>query len=246
MTNQLKLQQLLKLLDLTRLTDNDNSAEMAAWLAEHMLSEKLPAAFCVYPAFLGQCRARLAELGVQSTIATVVNFPSGNAAADMVVQEIQQALALGADEIDCVLPYQALLAGDTGRVKSFLYDVREACGKACLKIIIESGELVTPQQIIKATELAIECGADFVKSSTGKVPVGITMEAARIMLTVIAAAKRPVGFKASGGVRTVAQALELMAMYEDITGRLVQPELMRIGASVLFTELSALLAQPQA
>lgn len=243
MTNQLKLQQLLKLLDLTRLTDDDNSADMAVWLQQHMLASQLPAAFCVYPAFLQQCRDRLTQLGAQSRLATVVNFPSGNAAVDMVVQEIGEALALGADEIDCVLPYQALLAGDTGRVKSFLYDIREACGSTCLKIIIESGELVTPQQIIKATELAIECGADFVKSSTGKVPVGITMEAARIMLTVIAAANRPVGFKASGGVRTVAQALELMAMYEDITGRLAQPELMRIGASVLFAELSEMLAQ---
>ncbi len=239
MTNQLKLQQLLKLLDLTRLTDNDTSADMADWLAAHMLPAQLPAAFCVYPAFLTQCRERLQQLGVQSRLATVVNFPSGNGAADMVVQEIQQALMLGADEIDCVLPYQALLAGDTGRVKSFLYDVREACGAHCLKIIIESGELVTPQQIIKATELAIECGADFVKSSTGKVPVGVTMEAARIMLTVIAAAKKPVGFKASGGVRTLAQALELVAMYEEITGRLAQPELMRIGASVLLAELMA-------
>jgi len=242
MANQLKLQQLLKLLDLTRLTDNDNKTDMAQWLSTHMLPAQLPAAFCVYPDFLPQCAAQLQQLGVQSRLATVVNFPAGTSATDVVVQEIQAALALGANEIDCVLPYQALLAGDTGRVKSFLYDIRQACGTACLKIIIESGELSTPQQIIKATELVIECGADFVKSSTGKVPVGITMEAARIMLTVIAAANRPVGFKASGGVRTVAQALELVAMYEEITGRLAQPELMRVGASALLAELVPMLS----
>ena len=117
-------------------------------------------------------------------------------------------------------------------------------GRFFLKIIIESGELSTAQQIIKATELVIDCGADFVKSSTGKVPVGITTEAARIMLTVIAAANRPVGFKASGGVRTIAQALELVQMYEEITGQLAKPELVRIGASALYQELIHQLAAP--
>src|SRR5690606_12448857 len=101
----------------------------------------------------------------------------------------------------------------------------------CLKVIIESGELVTAQQVAKATELAIEGGADFVKTSTGKVPVGVTHEAARIMLTVIAAAQRDVGFKASGGIRTVAQALTLVQLYEDISGKVATSAGMRIGAS---------------
>ncbi len=245
MTNQLKLKQLLKLLDLTRLNDSDDAAAMQDWLNQHVKADALPAAFCVYPQFLTQTKATLLQHQVSVQLATVVNFPSGLASADQVVAEIEQALALGATEIDCVLPYRALLAGDCGQVKNFLYDIRQASGQACLKIIIESGELSTAQQIIKATELVIEGGADFVKSSTGKVPVGITMEAARIMLTVIAAAGRPVGFKASGGVRTVAQALELCDLYETLTGRLAQPELVRIGASALYQELLTALAQPE-
>lgn len=244
MTNQLKLKQLLKLLDLTRLNEADDTAAMQLWLSQHVRADAMPAAFCVYPQFLAQTKTALIQQQVAVQLATVVNFPAGLAPADQVVAEIEQALALGATEIDCVLPYRALLAGECGQVKSFLYDVRQACPQASLKIIIESGELSTAQQIIKATELVIEGGADFVKSSTGKVPVGITIEAARIMLTVIAAAGRPVGFKASGGVRTVAQALELCELYETVTGRLAQPELVRIGASALYQELLTALALP--
>lgn len=243
MTNQLKLKQLLKLLDLTRLTETDDASDMQNWLQQHVQADALPAAFCVYPQFLPQTVAALAPYPSVG-LATVVNFPAGLAATDDVVSQIQHALASGAHEIDCVLPYRALLAGECGQVKNFLYDIRQATGSAVLKIIIESGELSTAQQIIKATELVIDCGADFVKSSTGKVPVGITTEAARIMLTVLAAANRPVGFKASGGVRTIAQALELVQMYEEITGQLAKPELVRIGASALYQELIHQLAAP--
>ncbi len=241
MTSPLRLQQLLRLLDLTRLTDDDSPQGMADWLEQTARPDAVPAAFCVYPQFISQAKQHLARLQMQTPVATVVNFPGGEVPGDQVVAEIAAALAAGANEIDAVLPYKTLLAGDYGRVKLFLHDVRLACGAAPLKIIIESGELVTAQQICKATELAIEGGADFVKTSTGKVPVGVTVEAARIMLTAIAGANRPVGFKASGGVRTVAQALELMQLYEDITGQLANAEGMRIGASALLTELLSLL-----
>lgn len=243
MTNQLKLQQLVKLLDLTRLTDNDQSDAMAIWLHQQAGAPISPAALCVYPEFLTQTGQFVQQQGMSSKLATVVNFPSGDASVELVSAEIANALALGADEIDCVLPYRQLLAGHCEQVSQFLKQVRQACQDKCLKVIIESGELITPQQIIKATELVIDSGADFVKSSTGKVAIGITLEAARNMLTVIAGAGRPVGFKASGGVRTVPQALELVAMYEQITGQLAQPELMRIGASTLFAEINQLLAE---
>ncbi|TXH97115.1 MAG: deoxyribose-phosphate aldolase [Rheinheimera sp.] len=243
MTSPLRLHQLLRLLDLTRLTEQDTPADMAQWLQQTARPDAVPAAFCVYPQFIQQTLQHLAQQQMQVPVATVVNFPSGDLAVDTVVQEIETALAAGAGEIDAVLPYKALLAGDYGRVKHFMYDVRQACGSAPLKIIIESGELLTAQQICKATELAIEGGADFVKTSTGKVPVGVTLEAARIMLTAIAGAGRPVGFKASGGVRTVAQALELIQLYEDITGELANPAGMRIGASALLAELLPLLQQ---
>ncbi len=239
MTNILRLQQLAKLLDITRLQDDDTVSGFDSWL--NSLPQLSAAAYCVYPQYL-QTLSQWPGFKAPAKLATVVNFPSGDLATDLVCEQIQQALMLGADEIDCVLPYKALLRGEQGYVKNFLYDVRQQSQGKCLKVIIESGELLTAQQITKATELVIDCGADFVKSSTGKTAVGITEEAARIMLTVITAADREVGFKASGGVRTLQQALQLVQWYEDITGRVATAEGMRIGASTLATELAQALA----
>lgn len=235
MTNLLRLQQLSKLLDITRLQDDETAASFADWLST--LPAITAAAYCVYPQYL----PALIDWPVRQSnmaLATVVNFPSGDMHTDVVCEQIQQVVNTGATEIDCVLPYKALLRGEQGYVKSFLYDVRQASSGCCLKIIIESGELVTAQQVAKATELVVEGGADFVKSSTGKTVVGITEEAARIMLTVIAASERTVGFKASGGVRSVEQALILLNMYEDITGKIATSSGMRIGASALALELA--------
>lgn len=234
MINSLRLQQLVKLIDITRLEDNDNNTAFTAWLLA--LPKLAYAAYCVYPEYL-PVLAQHKPLLNQANLATVVNFPTGDLATDIVCEQIQLAIQAGATEIDCVLPYKALMRGEHGVVKNFLYDVRQACGELCLKIIIESGELITAQQVAKATELAIECGADFIKSSTGKVTFGISEEAARIILTVIAAAERTVGFKASGGVRTVEQAITLMQLYEQITGQIATSATMRIGASSLVSEI---------
>lgn len=235
MTNLLRLQQLAKLLDITRLQDDDTEQSFGQWLGS--VPALTPAAYCVYPQFLASLQ-QWPKRARQANIATVVNFPGAELAADIVCEQIQQAKMAGATEIDCVLPYKALLRGEQGLVKSFLYDIRQACANSCLKVIIESGELVTAQQITKATELVIEGGADFVKTSTGKVATGVTIEAARIILTVIAAANRPVGFKASGGVRNIAQALELVQLYEDITGLIATNAGMRIGASALANDVA--------
>jgi len=243
MTSPLRLQQMLKLLDLTRLNEADSNAEMADWLNDTAKPAAVPAAFCVYPQFITQTLTHLQQQRIAVPVATVVNFPGGDLAIEQVVAQINEAIALGATEIDAVLPYKALLAGELAVVKHFMQEVRKACGDTLLKIIIESGELGTAQQVGKAAELAIDGGADFVKTSTGKVPVGVTLEAARIILTAIASANRPVGFKASGGVRSVAQALELMQLYEDITGQLANPAGLRIGASTLLTELLEALRQ---
>jgi deoxyribose-phosphate aldolase len=235
MTNMLRLQQLAKLLDITRLQDDDSADAFNNWLSTVPV---LPAAaYCVYPQFLTALQNDAARQR-HMALATVVNFPGGDSPSDVVCEQIQKAIALGATEIDCVLPYKALLRGEHGVVKCFLYDVRQVTGSHCLKIIIESGELVTAQQVAKASELAIEGGANFVKTSTGKVPVGVTDEAARIILTVIAAADRDVGFKASGGVRSIEHALTLVQLYENITGKIAVSSGMRIGASALAVELA--------
>ena len=237
MTNPLRLLQLLKLLDLTRLTEADSQAEMAAWLNAIPTLPAPVAALCVYPEFLSQTADYLAAAAKATELATVVNFPGGDQPLAQVLADIAHCRALGATEIDCVLPYSQLLAGNESEVSAFLTAVREASLGLGLKIIIESGELLTAQQVTKATELVIASGADFVKTSTGKVPVGCTLEAARIILTSIAAADRPVGFKASGGVKTVEQALQLLELYEEITGLTATRQGMRIGASSLLTEL---------
>lgn len=237
MTNPLRLLQLIRLLDITRLTDNDTLPAFSGWLKALPELPVPAAAFCVYPEYLDYTCQWLAGLNSPSATATVVNFPAGNAGPDYVANEIRQAISAGVDEIDCVLPYQALLRGEYEQVQSFMRLVRQESGEKLLKVIIESGALGTAQQIAKATELAIEGGADFVKTSTGKVAVGVTEEAARIMLTVIAAAGRPVGFKASGGVRTVEQALMLVDLYEEITGKTAVKEGLRIGASALAADI---------
>ena len=235
MINLLRLQQLAKLLDVTRLQDDDNEQSFTQWL--NTVPEMNVAAYCVYPQFLPLIQ-QWQQSRPATALATVVNFPSADLPSEKVCDQIQHAISAGAGEIDCVMPYKALLRGEQGNVKHFLYDVRQAAAGQCLKIIIESGELITAQQITKATELAIESGADFVKTSTGKVPVGVTDEAARIMLTVIAAAGRKVGFKASGGVKTLEQALRLVDMYESLTGNIATSQFMRIGASSLAIDVN--------
>jgi len=241
MTNPLKLLQLLKLLDLTRLTETDSGSDVAKWLDAIPQLLTPVAALCVYPAFLTQTKAYITQHLPGADLATVVNFPGGTQPLAEVLNDISHAIAAGATEIDCVLPYQQLMAGDEQGVAQFLAAVRQATPNICLKIIIESGELLTAQQVAKASELVIVSGADFVKTSTGKVPVGCTLEAARIILTSIAAANRPVGFKASGGVKSVEQALQLVNMYEEITGKTAIKQGMRIGASSLLTDVLALL-----
>jgi deoxyribose-phosphate aldolase len=229
----------MKLVDLTRLQDQDNASAMQQWLEQDLATAAiLPAAVCVYPEYLSQVRRFLQQRQFAIKLATVVNFPSGTLPLTEVVQQINDAIAAGADEIDCVLPYQTLLLGQTEQVRLFLASVREATKGLCLKIIIESGELGTCQQIGKATELVVESGADFVKTSTGKVKVGVTEEAARIMLAVIAACDRPVGFKASGGVRSVEFAVKLVSLFEDVTGEIASAQCMRLGASALLSDLS--------
>lgn len=239
MTNPLRIQQLMKLVDLTRLNDQDDAAAMQQWLEQDLAGAAvLPAAVCVYPQYLTQVKDFLQKNQYAIKLATVVNFPSGALPLSQVLDQIKAALQAGTDEIDCVLPYQMLLSGQTQLVREFLAAVRQATPGICLKIIIESGELGTCQQISKATELVVESGADFVKTSTGKVKVGVTEEAARIILAVIAASERPVGFKASGGVRSVEFALKLVSLFEELTGEVATAQLMRLGASALLNDLS--------
>jgi deoxyribose-phosphate aldolase len=192
------------------------------------------AAICIWPDFILQARERLSSES-RIRIATVVNFPDGNDDPDSVVGQARKVIADGADEIDLVIPWQALRAGDENAVSDLVAAVRAAIpAGALLKAILESGELRTSTLIRRASELAIEAGADFIKTSTGKVPVSATPDAAQVMLDVIASSTRPVGFKASGGIRQLTDARVYIELVRKRPGpQWLNPKRFRIGASGL-------------
>lgn len=227
----------LATLDLTDL--GDSTTEDAALALCERAATNHTAAVCVWPRYVSACAKALAGTGVG--VATVVNFPSGDEGIESVGQMTRLAVADGADEIDVVLPYRAFLAGDTARAAALLDAVREAAGQKAVKVIIESGELTDTEVIKGAARLAVEHGAQFVKTSTGKSPVSATPEAARAILEVLASLGEdvsPVGFKASGGVRTVADARVYIELAEEIMGEgWVSPDTFRFGASGLLDDI---------
>ncbi len=148
------------------------------------------------------------------------------------MEETRQALADGAHEIDLVLPYRAFLDGDAETARAMVAAVRAACGDSLLKVILETGTLGSPDAIAGASRLAMEAGADFIKTSTGKSPVSATPEAAEAMLRAIRAqaGARPVGLKVSGGLRAVADAARYLALADRIMGPdWVAPATFRLG-----------------
>ena len=230
--------QILSLLDLTSLNEDDTPAVIDALCSNATQSIGKVAAVCVYPPFVAQCRARLpASSGIN--VATVVNFPSGNEPLADVLAQTQQALADGANEIDLVFPYQALQQGNadagTEMCSQIATLVHQHSGS--LKVILETGAL-SPEHIAQAAQIAIAAGADFLKTSTGKIAHGASLEASAILLDQIAQAKQPVGLKISGGVRDIATA---QAYIDQAAAKMgadwVQPENFRIGASSLLKEL---------
>ena len=227
------------LLDLTDL-GAETTADAVATLCDRAAAAAV-AAVCVWPAFVEQCARQLAGTGV--LVATVVNFPAGTDPADQVAAVTASALAAGADEIDVVLPYATWLAGDTEAAVDVLAVVRHETAARTMKVIIESGELPGPSSIDRAAMLAIECGTDFVKTSTGKTPVSATTEAAEIILEAIAMSGQPVGLKASGGIRTLADARSYLDLADAIMGEgWVTPATFRFGASSLLDALEAAIA----
>jgi len=196
----------------------------------------------VWPDFVRRSAAALAGTGVG--VATVVNFPTGDERPYAVGAVAGCAVDDGATEIDVVLPYRAFLAGDTAWVLDVLRTARVASTGAHLKVILETGELPDTEAIAEAARLAIESGADFVKTSTGKTPVSATLDAAATMLDVIAQTApvggHRVGLKPSGGIRTADQAADYLSLAAGVMGdAYLAPATFRFGASSL---LDALLA----
>ena len=234
---------LLPLLDLTTLGEDDTPARVEALCASARGPHGFPAAVCIYPEHVTSVRRALQ--GTPVKVATVVNFFDGGEDAGRVARETRRAIAAGADEIDMVLPHAALRRGDRATAEAAVRACREACGSGiALKLIIESGELATPALIREASELGLAAGVDFLKTSTGKVPVNATPEAAAIMLDAIAQAGGRCGFKAAGGIRTLADGQRYLQLAADRLGDdWATPARFRIGASALFDEITAALAQ---
>lgn len=198
------------------------------------------AAVCVYPEYVVSARQTLDAFGAPTIrVATVANFPDGSGDPARAVRETQRAVAAGADEVDVVFPWRALLDGFEQPGHDLVGGCKKACGDgARLKVILETGHLARPALIRRASEIAITAGADFIKTSTGKVAVNATVGAAVIMLQAISDHGGECGFKAAGGIRRLVDA----AHYFDIADRLLgtgwaTPERFRIGASSLMDEV---------
>ncbi|MBF4435436.1 deoxyribose-phosphate aldolase [Vibrio anguillarum] len=231
----------LKLMDLTTLNDDDTDAKVIALCHDAKTAVGNTAAICIYPRFIPIAKKTLREQGTpEIRIATVTNFPHGNDDIEIAVAETKAAVAYGSDEVDVVFPYRALIAGNEQVGFDLVKQCKAACGDILLKVIIETGELKEEALIKKASQICIEAGADFIKTSTGKVPVNATPEYARMMLEVIRdmGVAKTVGFKPAGGVRTAQDAALYLAMADELLGADWADSMhYRFGASSLLTNL---------
>ena len=230
----------LSLMDLTSLTDTETDQDIIDLCKQANSPAGETAAICIFPRFIPVAKKALkAQQTPQVRIATVTNFPHGNDDIDIALAETKAAVAYGADEVDVVFPYRALMQGNENIGFDMVKVCKQACvGSAKLKVIIETGELKSEALIRKASEIAINAGADFIKTSTGKVPVNATPTSAQIMLEVIKQKNTAVGFKPAGGVRTAEDAAIYLDLADNILGaQWADANHFRFGASSLLTSL---------
>lgn len=234
---------IVALIDLTSLNDDDTPEHIAQFVTKAKNSAGSVAAVCIYPHLIKAARKGLEDAGISGVnIATVVNFPDAQDSPADVVKQTKQAISDGAQEIDVVLPYHALLDGNEHEAHQLLAAVcKETHSHGLLvKVILETGALESKENIIRASEIAIDAGADFLKTSTGKIDVGATLEAADAMLETISAKKAAdkVGIKISGGVRSEKDAQDYLELIESRMGdQWVNAKHVRIGASSLLDQL---------
>ena len=231
---------LLSLVDLTSLNASDDEASTVRLSRLARTEAGQVAAVCTWRRLIGAARESLRGSGI--AMAAVANFPAGAADVEAAVADTAAAIAAGADEVDVVFPYRQFLAGDDQIGLQLVRACRAACGdRVLLKVILETGQLALPQRIQRAAAIAIEGGAHFLKTSTGKTEPGATVEGATALLAAIVEARRhgvQVGFKVSGGIRSIGQAQTYLQLYESHFGTdSAQPGTFRIGASALVNEL---------
>ena len=199
-------------------------------------------AVCVYPSMVRHARKFLGEDSPVHVASVATGFPSGQYPLRTRLEEVRRAVADGADEIDMVIDRGAFLAGEHGKVFDEIAAVKEACGLAHLKVILETGELVTYDNVRLASQIAMEAGGDFIKTSTGKVTPAATMPVTLVMLEAIRdhfyETGIRIGMKPAGGIRTAKQALAYLVMVKETLGDdWLTPDLFRFGASTLVNDV---------
>ncbi len=232
----------LACLDLTSLNDDDTAAAITQLCEKAQAPHGNAAAVCVWPRFVEQARAALPPA---VRVAAVANFPEGSLDTDLALRDAASIIEAGGDEVDLVLPYRAFAAGQTREAAALVAAVRSVTAGVTLKLIIESGELKDAALIRIASELGLDEGVDFLKTSSGKTPVSATPEAARIMLEAIAkhARGKQVGFKAAGGIRKVGDAAIYIDLVREYLGAASPtPQRLRFGASGLLSDIEAVLS----
>ncbi|MEI7895443.1 MAG: deoxyribose-phosphate aldolase [bacterium] len=235
------LRTIFSCMDYTSLEGSDNPAKIQL-LCEKAISfgEKglpYPAAVCIYPPFIGVAKQALKGTPIK-VATTAAAFPSGQMPISVKLEEIRYAIGEGADEIDVVISRGTFLAREYHRLFRELDAMRELVSQKTLKVILETGELQTPENIARASEIAIEAGADFIKTSTGKITPAATEEAVFVMLRIIGEYHRrtgkQIGIKPAGGIADPEKALNYYWLVKSILGEeWLKPELFRIGASRL-------------
>jgi deoxyribose-phosphate aldolase len=239
-----RLRRLVSLLDLTSLGGTDTAGDVRRLAARAARpAEDDPglrcAAVCVWPNFASAAREALAGTPVRvACVAAAFPFSQSPLAAKTL--EVESAVAAGADEIDVAIPRGLFLAGELGQTAEELRAIREACGRATLKVILETCDLPDAEAIRSACRIAVDAGADFLKTSTGMGRHGATLEHARILFEEARDGSersgRAIGVKPAGGIRTAAQALEFLALADEFLG-VAGPDRFRIGASSLLGDL---------
>ncbi len=235
------------MIDLTTLEGADTAGKVRAMCAKamHPGGSDAPAppvaAVCVYPDLVAVARQALTGSSV-AVAAVATAFPSGRASLAVKLADVREAVAAGADEIDMVIDRGAFLSGQYGKVFGEIRAVREACRPAHLKVILETGELATLDNVARASWLAMMAGADFIKTSTGKVTPASTPAVALVMLAAVRdfeqTAGRRVGVKVAGGIRTAKDAIRYLVLVNEVAGPAwLTPSLFRIGASTLLNDL---------
>jgi deoxyribose-phosphate aldolase len=237
----------IRMMDLTTLEGKDTEGKVRALCAKGVRPDptdpSVPsvAAICIYPALVPIARRALEGSGVK--VASVsTGFPAGQTYTDVKLLETRQAVEAGADEIDMVIDRGAFLQGDYRAVFEEIVAIKEACGDAHLKVILETGELETYDNVRRASVLAMAAGADFIKTSTGKVTPAATLPVTLVMLEAIRdfhrRTGRMVGMKPAGGIRTAKDAIQyLVVLYETLGPRWMTPDWFRFGASTLLNDV---------